>query len=100
MAAPRVWRFRRTSVTISAPYASAAWAQARYRPELYVTPAAVTLLAEDGEAVGVIRIAWRRPHPNLATVWKIEWDPAYIGESVMWDLLEELLGVAIEQRAA
>ena len=96
----RVWRFRRTTVAMAASHASLVWAEARRRPELYVTRSAVMLLADDGEAVGVIRLAWRRPQPNLATVWKIEWDPAYLSESVVCDLLEELVGVPIAQRAA
>jgi hypothetical protein len=73
---------------------------ARRRPDLYVTRSAIMLLADDGEVAGVARIAWRSPRPSLATVWKIEWDPAYVEESAVWDVLEELLGLPITQRAA
>jgi hypothetical protein len=96
----RIWRFRRTSVTLAVDYAATVWTWAGARPELRVTHSAIQLLAEDGAVVGVFRIAWRTPRPNLATIWKVEWDPEYVGESLMWDLLEELIGITIDQRAA
>ena len=95
----RVWRFRRTSIQLTLPYARMAWALARNRPDLYVTPAAISLLNADGRAVGIVRIAWQNPRPSVATVWKIEWDPAYVGESALWDLLEQLLGLPLERAA-
>jgi hypothetical protein len=96
----RLWRFRRTSVTLAAEYAATVWTRAWWHRELRVTRSAIKLLAEDGAVAGVFRVAWRSPRPNLATIWKIEWDPDYVAESLMWDVLEELVRVPIEQRAA
>jgi hypothetical protein len=96
----RLWRFRRTSVTLAAAYAATVWAWAGRHPELRVTRSAIMLVAEDGAVAGVFRVAWRSPRPNLATIWKVEWDPDYVDESFMWDALEELVGTPIEQRAA
>jgi hypothetical protein len=96
----RIWRFRRTSVTLEAAYAATVWARAGWHPELRVTRSAIMLLAEDGAVAGVLRVAWNSPRSSLATIWKVEWDPEYVAESLMWDLLEELVGVPIEQRAA
>lgn len=96
----RIWRFRRTSVTLTETHAQVVWATAMLHWDLSVTHSSISLHDEDGEVVGVLRVAWKNPRPGLATVWKIEWDPAYIDESPMWELLEELVGVPIERRAA